>query len=109
MTQVFQGKRLLPLAVIGKINGEWSLQDPPEAVAVTDVRRDYQVQAGHIYQSITEFLGGVQVISRATVQPLDMVLNVVLTCGRTDSPVSYELQDITPDFVRPPDAIPTSP
>ncbi len=104
--QVFLGKKLLPLSSRGKFNGKWE-NDPPPSGVMSDVEYDYDVKANHVYQSVTEFLGPRQVFSRATVQPADVVLNVVLTVGQADSPVNYDLYDITPDFTPPPPPAPT--
>jgi hypothetical protein len=101
--QIIQGKRCVPARIDGFIGGVWAMDVPAVAAPMTLVRRTYQVQAGRLYLTLVEFVGGKQVLGLLpTIQRETTEWQNVHPCGQSDSPVSYELWDMTPTPTVPP-------
>lgn len=98
-----QGTEITPDSVDIKVSGAWvmgvDINKLPPSTEISDIRRNISVVAGHVYQSVTEFVGLngeiKSVVSRANVVTQDSMWNALQTVGQLNSPINYTFYDIT--------------
>lgn len=99
--QTVKGTRILPNRIDVKVDGNWvngiDLATLPPGTKYTDIREVFSYNKGRVYQSITDFVDGSQVISRVDIPTADVVEdNKVRTVGLVDSPTSFLFYDTSP-------------